>query len=163
MHAQYFGLSYCVMSVHVPFESLDAPTLSDSCWCKYRHYYYYLLLLLHARACIRYPARGQVRKINRKSTASTPPPPRPFFAAKSFSCRCSCCVCVTFAVVGDITLGELLCDTLVEAEDAPSLRFAINANEVSNHGKRLLISSCSDVVGARKSSFRDEHELCSQQ
>ena len=35
------------------------------------------------------------------------------------------------SVIGEVQLGELLCDSLVEAEDAPLLQFAISANEVS--------------------------------
>lgn len=33
-------------------------------------------------------------------------------------------------MIGEVQLGELLCDSLVEAEDAPLLQFAISANEV---------------------------------
>lgn len=39
------------------------------------------------------------------------------------------------SVIGEVQLGELLCDSLVEAEDAPLLRFAISANEVSTYIK----------------------------
>lgn len=36
----------------------------------------------------------------------------------------------TRSVLGEVQLGELLCDSLVQAEDAPLLQFALSANEV---------------------------------
>lgn len=36
------------------------------------------------------------------------------------------------AVIGVVQLGELMCYTLVEAEDAPKLLFSIGDDEVSN-------------------------------
>ena len=38
-------------------------------------------------------------------------------------------------VVGEIQLGESLCDSLSEAEDAPLLNFAIGASEVGQQAK----------------------------
>ena len=38
-------------------------------------------------------------------------------------------------VVGEIQLGELLCDSLSEAEDASLLSFAIGASEVGQQDK----------------------------
>lgn len=38
-------------------------------------------------------------------------------------------------VIGEVQLGELLCDSLVEAEDAPLLQFAVSANEVSSRNQ----------------------------
>lgn len=34
-------------------------------------------------------------------------------------------------MLGEVLLGELLCESLVEAEDAPLLQLAISVNEVS--------------------------------
>ncbi|CAB1098319.1 unnamed protein product [Ectocarpus sp. CCAP 1310/34] len=36
------------------------------------------------------------------------------------------------SVLGEVQLGELLCDGLVQAEDAPLLQFALSANEIWN-------------------------------
>ena len=38
-------------------------------------------------------------------------------------------------VIGEIQLGELLCDSLAEAEDASLLHFAIGASEVGQQAK----------------------------
>lgn len=38
-------------------------------------------------------------------------------------------------MIGEVNLGELLCDSLVEAENASLLQFAISANEVSSRSK----------------------------
>lgn len=35
-------------------------------------------------------------------------------------------------VLGEVQLGELLCDSLAAAEDAPLLQFELSVNEVSN-------------------------------
>lgn len=43
---------------------------------------------------------------------------------------------VARAAVGNLQVAELLCDTLKEAEDTPSLQFVISSDEVS-HGTAL--------------------------
>ena len=43
-------------------------------------------------------------------------------------------------MIGEVQLGELLCDSLVEAEDAPLLQIAVSANEVTSrsHGSASI-------------------------
>lgn len=43
---------------------------------------------------------------------------------------CGNCTLETFAVQGDIQVGELICDTMAKAEGASSLKFALSTEQV---------------------------------
>lgn len=61
------------------------------------------------------------------------------------------------SVLGEVQLGELLCDSLVDAEDAPLLRFAISENEVSRDTYTHLIHA---INCRRTRFFSARHHPC---